>query len=95
MQFSAIAKPLHELTEKGRRYKWTDECELSFQTLKNALVDSPILAYPTAEGHFILDTDGSNSGMGAVLSQIQNGEEKVIAYYSKCFSKTEKIIVSQ
>lgn len=43
-----------------------------------------------AEGLYILDTDASNVGLGAVLSQLQNGEEKVICYYSKTFSKTER-----
>jgi len=37
-----------------------------------------------------LDTDASNHGIGAVLSQVQEGKEKVIAYYSKVFSKTER-----
>jgi len=48
------------------------------------------LAYPTQTDKFVIDVDSSNVGTGAVLSQIQNGQEKVIAYYSKCFSKQER-----
>jgi hypothetical protein len=59
-------------------------------TLKKLLVSSPILAYPTRDGKFILDTDALNDGIGAVLSQIQNGVEKVIAYGSKTLSKTQR-----
>lgn len=39
---------------------------------------------------FVIDADASNDGMGAVLSQVQGGEEKVISYYSKTFSKPER-----
>jgi hypothetical protein len=42
--------------------------QYSFEELKQALTQAPILAYPTREGFFILDTDASNVGMGAVLS---------------------------
>ena len=89
--FSTIAKPLHKLTEKGANFVWTDECQYAFETLKRSLVNAPILAYPSpTSGQFILDADASNVALGAVLSQIQNGEEKVIAYYSRCFSKPER-----
>jgi hypothetical protein len=46
--------------------------ETPFSQLKQALTQAPILAYPTREGFFILDTDASNVGMGAVLSQVQD-----------------------
>jgi hypothetical protein len=71
--FSSIAKPLHILTEKNRVFYWTSEAEVAFQTLKNALITSPILAYPDPHSEFILDTDASNFGIGAVLSQVQDG----------------------
>ena len=89
-QFSTIAKPLHRLTEKSVVFHWTPECEQSFRTLKTALCSAPILAFPQSEGEFIIDTDASNVGMGAVLSQVQDGVERVISYYSKCFSKPER-----
>ena len=46
-----------------------------------------MLAYPTSEDPFILDTDASDQGVGAVLSQVQDGEEKVVAYYSRSLTK--------
>ncbi|XP_063215566.1 retrovirus-related Pol polyprotein from transposon 412 isoform X1 [Bacillus rossius redtenbacheri] len=87
--FAAIAKPLHELTEERRQFLWTPTCETSFQDLKKALCTSPILAYPRQHGDYILDTDASGRGLGAVLSQVQDGNERVIAYYSKVLSKPE------
>jgi hypothetical protein len=44
--FSKLAKCLHKLTEKGRKFEWTNECQLAFEELKNRLVSSPILAHP-------------------------------------------------
>ena len=88
--FASIAKPLHELTEKGRKFVWTDKCQEAFDTLKHHLTSSPILGYPKDDSVFILDTDASNVGMGAVLSQNQDGVERVISYFSKTFSKSER-----
>lgn len=88
--FADIAKPLHKQTEKGCSFTWTESCQKAFETLKTALTTAPILGYPTAEGSFIVDTDASNEGMGAVLSQVQGDTEKVISYFSKTFSKPEK-----
>ena len=58
--------------------------------LKKALTSAPILAFPTKDDRFILDTDASHDSIGAVLSQLQNGEERVIAYASKKFSQSQR-----
>ena len=60
-----------------------------FECLKQALITSPILAMPTDNDRYVLDTDVSNHAIGAFLSQIQVGEERVIAYGSKTCSKPE------
>jgi len=88
--FAKKAIPLYRLAEKGRQFEWTDECELAMQSLKEALMSSPVLALPTDEGIYVLDTDASNFSIGAVLSQIQEGEERVIAYASKALSRSER-----
>ena len=54
------------------------------------MTSPPILSYPSYHGSYVLDTDASAFAAGAVLSQYQEGEEKVIAYFSKAFSKEEK-----
>ena len=64
--------------------------EKAFADLKKALVEAPVLGYPDPDGHFILDTDASAYGIGAVLSQIQHGEEKVVAYFSRAMSRPER-----
>ena len=89
--FSKIARPLHRLTEKNVIFKWTQECEDSFNILKHAFTSSPILIYPCLEKEFIVDTDAGGTGKGTVLSQIgDNGREHFIAYYSKSLSKQQR-----
>jgi len=88
--FSSIAKPLYVLTEDKVKFFWGKEQQHVFETLKQALTSSPILSFPSGDEKFILDTDASNIGIGAVLSQIQGGEEKVIAYFSRVLNKAER-----
>ena len=89
-KFAEIARPLHRLTERGRPFKWTIECDTAFAELKLQLCSSLILTFPDFSLPFILDTDASQCGIGAVLSQKQNGEEKVIAYASRTLTKAER-----
>lgn len=86
---AAIAKPLYRLTERGE-FNWTVECDAAFMELKFRLVSAPILAFPDFTKTFILDTDASQFGVGAVLSQLHNGQERVVAYASRVLSKAER-----
>ena len=88
--FSHRAKPLYQLLEKNKAFKWTSECQAAFQDLKDCLISAPILAYPYPEGQFVLDTDASGFAIGAVLSQEQEGELRVIAYGSRTLSKAQR-----
>jgi len=88
--FAALAAPLHALTGKNRKFDWTSNCEKGFQELKRALVSSPILAMPNDSDPFVLDTDACDVSIGAVLSQVQCGEERVIAYVSRSLSEQER-----
>jgi len=88
--FSVIVAPLYGLMKKGVDFQWTAECQEAFDELKHRLMTGPILALPENGGTFILDTDASDAEMGAVLSQLQSGEEKVIAYASRTMSNAEK-----
>ena len=90
--FATVAKPLHDLTKKDCQYVWSAQCQEAFKKLKESLISAPILSYPTETDLFVLDTDASGVGVGVVLSQVQNGQEKVISYFSnsKCLSKPER-----
>ena len=83
--YARRAEPLHHLTKKDVPFEWTDETETAFQSLKEAVIEPVMLAYPQVNGGmFVLDTDSSGTATGAVLSQLQDGEERVLAYGSRC-----------
>lgn len=92
--YASVIKPLEILLQKSAGtkgiFEWTGMQEISFINLKRKLTEAPILAYPNKEDLFILDTDASENSIGAVLSQVQNGEEKVISYASNQLSKAER-----
>ena len=91
--FAKISVPLHFLSQKDVPFRWTPACDSAFNCLKRKLVSAPILAYPDFTEHassFIVDCDASNFGMGACLSQIQEGQERVIAYVSKKLSSAQR-----
>lgn len=89
-KYAFISQPLHRLTQKQVPFEWTDECATAFQTLKDALTSPPIMAFPNFDQPFILSTDASNYAVGAVLSQTQNGLERVVAYASHVLTRTER-----
>ena len=85
--FDSIANPLYALTRKNVAFEWSEATESAFTRLKEALTTTPVLAYPQfGPGcEFILETDASSVGLGAVLSQIQDdGLVHPIAYASCC-----------
>jgi len=88
--FADTAAPLHALTGKGVHFGWGPEQETAFVTLKEKLTTAPVLGMPENTGQYILDTDASDVGLGAVLSQVQDGEERVIAYASRTLQKPER-----
>ncbi|KAL5516720.1 hypothetical protein EMCRGX_G002126 [Ephydatia muelleri] len=89
--FGVIAKPLNRLTEKNTTFEWSTTCQRAFENLRNCLVEPPVLAYPNYTRDFLLDTDASNCGIGAVLSQVDDsGAERVICYASRSLSRQEQ-----
>lgn len=96
--FSKIAKPLNQLLvgtgrNRGRgspSIDWDAGCEAAFRKLKQELLQAPILAYADFSKPFVLYTDASNLGLGAVLAQQQEGAERVIAYASRSLHPAER-----
>ena len=83
---SKISLPMTKLTQKGVKFEWSDECEHSFQELKNRLVTAPILTIPSGSGGFVVYSDASHQGLGCVLMQ----HEKVVAYASRQLKPYER-----
>lgn len=105
-RFSAVAKPLFDLLKGVKRKRpnvkvssrrlcesdWTHEQEQSFGDLKASLICSSVLAHPDFTCPFLLSTDASLDGLGAVLSQVQEGDTRArpIAFASKSLSQSQK-----
>lgn len=87
--FSTISLPLTNLRKKRIQFKWTEECENSFQEIKKRLISSPILAYPDFTKQFIVTVDSSSHGCGGVISQKYDDYDAPIAYISRTFKKGE------
>jgi len=87
--FADIAAPLHNLTKKSISFSWTESCNKAFSQLKSKLIQAPILAFPdftNAAAPFLLQTDASAVGLGAVLEQ----GGRVIAYASRTLNSAEQ-----
>ncbi|GJW17643.1 reverse transcriptase domain-containing protein [Tanacetum coccineum] len=84
--FSKIAKPLTQLTQKNKTYVWGDKQDESFQILKEKLCNALVLALPDGPDDFVVYCDASKQGFGCMLMQ----RGKVIAYASRQLKKHEK-----
>uniref|UniRef100_A0A2N9EM84 Reverse transcriptase n=1 Tax=Fagus sylvatica TaxID=28930 RepID=A0A2N9EM84_FAGSY len=81
-----IAAPLTHLTRKNAKFEWKEECEKSFQELKQRLVTAPVLTIPSSSGGFVIYSDASRKGLGCVL--MQHG--RVVAYASRQLKNYEQ-----
>ena len=89
--FAKITQPLHHLTAKDVPFQWVPECEAAFTELKSRLATPPVLAYPRFGEEFVLETDASILGLGAVLSQKQLDRRlHPVAYASRALNPSEK-----
>lgn len=87
--FATRVSPLTRLTRKNAKFVWTEECEAAFNDVKQCLVTTPILTCPDFSREFIIQTDASQVGLGAVLTQEFPEGEKVIGYASRSLTSQE------
>ncbi|KAB5588096.1 Transposon Tf2-7 polyprotein [Ceratobasidium theobromae] len=89
-KFSKVAKPLTNMTKKGREWEWTEEMESAFLSLKNMVCTAPVLRHPREGEPYFLETDASGVAMGAILSQRQeDGYLHPVAFLSRSFDKAQ------
>ena len=88
--FSKIAKPLTELTKKNRHFYWTEDCQKSFEMLREALTKAPVLAFPDISKPYKVYTDASNYAIGAAFVQDSPMGERVIQYLSHQLNETQQ-----
>lgn len=90
--FATLARPLNPLTAKRQLWIWGPSEQQTFTSLKRCLQHASILLHPAPKLEYILDTDASANGLGAVLLQTRDGQQDVIAYYSKAILSGAKLL---
>lgn len=89
-EFSRLAAPMTDLLRKSKKWSWGEEQEEAFRALKEKLVSAPILKCPDFSLPFILQTDASSTGLGAILSQETTEGERPIAFASRSLTPSER-----
>ena len=88
---SKVAQPLYNLTRKDVLFQWNEQCAEAFRQLKNRLTYAPVLAYPSFEKDFVLQTDTSIEGIGGILSQThEDNLLHSVPYASRSLSLAER-----
>ncbi len=89
--YSELTSPLTDLTKKEvpDTVPWTEQCQQAFTQVKAALCGGPLLHSPDFSLPFLLQTDASDRGLGAVLTQEIKGEKRPVLYISRKLSKRE------
>ena len=100
--FSRRAKPITNLllvdkdeindvkARKKKKVNWSAECQEALSSLIDDIISAPILVYPNFEEEFIVHTDASLLGLGAILYQKRDGKMCVVAYASRTLNKAEE-----
>ena len=85
------ATPLYRLLQADVPFIWSSKCQRAFDIIKQMITSAPVLGVPDlSQGNFIVDCDASQNSIGAVLSQIQNGQERPLYFWSKTLNKAQK-----
>ena len=88
--FATLAQPLNRLIRKDVKWNWDEKCEDSFLKIKETLSNPPILAHYVREAPLTLYTDASGYGLGAILTQIHNDQERTLQYASCTLNKHQE-----
>ena len=86
---AAVAEPLTRLTRKGYLWYWGAGQQSAFEEFKKRLTSAPVLRFPDFSLQFVIQTDASEVGIGAVLSQVFKDGEHPVFYISKKLSEAE------
>ena len=89
-RFASIAKPMYNLLEGDKAFRWSHECEIAFSTLKEMLISNTVLSHPHPDRTYVLTADASMVGIEAELAQQTPEGIRPVAYFSKTLSKSER-----
>jgi hypothetical protein len=89
--FASLSARISDLLKKATKFCWTSEAQTGFEAIKSALTEGPVLVTPDFNRPFTIQCDASSSGVGGVLTQLdEEGNERPIAYVSQKLSLTQK-----
>ena len=87
---ATIARPLTQLTKLNVAYVWREAEQEAFEQIKALIASAPVLHRPSFEHQFVIQTDASDTGLGAVLTQTIDGEERVLCFASRMLTAAER-----
>ena len=89
--FATVARPLHDLVKKDKKWDWTEKEEKAFQELKEQFTRKPVLAAPDIDKKMRMEVDASDYAMRGVLSmECKDGLWRPVAFLSKSLNKMER-----
>ena len=84
-----MARPLHDLVKKDKKWKWTEREEKAFKELKERFTKEPVLAAPDINKKMRMEVDASDYAMGGVLSmECKDGLWRLVGFLSKSLNET-------
>jgi len=88
--FVSIARPLHDMVKKDRKWEWTEKQEKAFEELKKRFTQKLVLAVPDLDKKMRMEVDVSDYTMEDVLSMEEEGKWKLVTFLSKSLNETER-----
>ena len=89
--FATVARPLHNMVKKDKRWEWTEKQEEAFKKLKKKFTEEPVLAAPDIDKKMRMEVDASDYARGGVLSmECGDGLWRPVAFLSKSLNETEQ-----
>ena len=86
-----LATPLYHLLHDNVAFSWSPGCQHAFDKIKDMIISAPILGVPDlSQRNFIVNCDASQNSIGPVLSQMQNGQERPLFFWSNTFNKEQR-----
>ena len=89
--FAIVARPLHDLVKKNKKWEWTEREEKAFKELKERFTKDPVLAAPDIDKKMRIEVDALDYAMGGVLSmECEDGLWRLVVFLSKSLNETER-----